>query len=311
VTRVLVIVGPTAVGKSALAIALAERMDAEIVSADSVQVYRRMDIGSAKPTLAQQARIPHHLIDVADPDDSFSAGRYAKRAADAIVSIVARGKRPIVVGGSGLYLRALLSGLVEGVESDPEIRARIADRIQREGLEAVRRHLADVDPKAAQRIHPTDAYRIMRALEVYELTGRSLSEIQARHGWGSDCFRPVWIGVTEERSLLYRRIEARCEEMVKQGLLEEVRKLVAQGYSLDLRSLRSLGYKQMGQVLRGERTLAEAIEEMQKATRRYAKRQLTWFRANPEIVWFSPTLEQGAIARRAMEALTSLGECER
>jgi tRNA dimethylallyltransferase len=307
VTRVLVIAGPTAVGKSALAIELAERLEAEIVSADSVQVYRGMDIGSAKPSPVQRARVPHHLIDVVDPDETFSAGRYLKMAAAAITSIAARGKRPLVVGGSGLYLRALLSGLVEGAESDPEVRARLAVQLQRAGLEAVRRRLAEVDPEAARRIHPTDAYRIMRALEVYELTGRPLSQVQAKHGWKGGRFDPFWIGVTEERALLYERIGVRCEEMVKQGLLEEVRHLVAMGYSLSLRPLRSLGYKQMGEVLRGERTLPEAIEEMKRATRRYAKRQLTWFRAIPAMTWFSPTLEREAIARRAADAFESPG----
>jgi tRNA dimethylallyltransferase len=307
VTRVLVIAGPTAVGKSALAIELAERLEAEIVSADSVQVYRGMDIGSAKPSPAERSRVPHHLIDVVDPDESFSAGRYLKLAAAAITSIAARGKRPLVVGGSGLYLRALLSGLVEGAESDSKVRARIADQLRRAGLEAVRRRLVEVDPEAACRIHPTDAYRIMRALEFYELTGRPLSEVQARHGWKGGRFDPIWIGVTEERALLYKRIEVRCEEMVKQGLLEEVRRLVAMGYSLNLRPLRSLGYKHMGEVLRGERTLPEAIEEMKRATRRYAKRQLTWFRAIPAVTWFSPTLERAAIARRAADAFESAG----
>ncbi len=305
--RVLAVVGPTAVGKTALALELAETLGAEIVSADSIQVYRGMDIGSAKPTPEERARVPHHGIDVADPDEPFNAGRYAGIAADAIDSIHARARVPIIVGGSGLYLRALLAGLAAGLESDPEARLRIAERVAREGAAAVRRRLEEVDPEAARRIQAGDVYRMARAIEVHEITGRPLSAHQAAHGWRGGRYDPVWIGLTEDRAALYARIEARCEEMIARGLLEEVRQLVARGYGLDLRPLRSLGYKQMGEVLRGERVIGDAAAEMMKATRRYAKRQLTWFRANPEIAWFSPSREREAIRRRALEAFAGKG----
>jgi tRNA dimethylallyltransferase len=308
VIRVLVIAGPTGVGKSAVALDLAERLDAEIVGADSVQVFRGMDIGSAKPTREEQTRVPHHLIDVADPDEMFSAGRYAGLAARAVQEIAARGKRVLIVGGSGLYIRALLGGIALGTESDPEVRRRIAERLAREGVEGIRQRLAAVDPGAASRIHRNDAYRLTRSLEVFELTGRPLSEIQSDHGWSSHRFKPIWIGLTEERACLYARIERRCENMIEQGLLEEVRRLRDAGYGPDLRPLRALGYRQMGEVLRGEKTLEVALADMKRATRRYAKRQLTWFRANADIAWHAPSQEPGAILECARQAFEPGGE---
>jgi tRNA dimethylallyltransferase len=305
--RVLVIAGPTGVGKSSVALDLAQRLGAEIVGADSVQVFRGMDIGSAKPTREERARVPHHLIDVAEPDASFSAGRYATLAAEAVEAIAARGRPVLIVGGGGLYIRALLGGIATGAESDPEIRRRIAERLAQEGVEGVQKRLAEADPEAAGRIHRNDAYRLARALEVFELTGRPLSEIQSDHGWRSRRYAPVWIGLTEERPSLYARIEQRCERMIAQGLLEEVRRLRDAGFSLDLRPMRALGYRQMGDVLRGEKTLEEALAHMKRATRRYAKRQLTWFRANGEIAWYAPSRERGAILDRARRALEREG----
>ncbi len=306
--QVLVIVGPTGVGKSAVALDLAERLDGEIIGADSVQVFRGMDIGSAKPTREERARVPHHLIDVADPDETFSAGRYAVLAAEAAEAIAGRGKRVLIVGGSGLYIRALLGGMAVGIESDPEVRRRIAERLAREGVEGIRTRLEAVDPGAANRIHPNDAYRLTRALEVFELTGRPLSEIQAHHGWSSRRFNPFWIGLTEERAGLYARIERRCERMIEEGLLEEVRRLWEAGYGPDLQPLRALGYRQMGEVLQGEKTLEAALADMKRATRRYAKRQLTWFRANAEIAWHAPSQERGAILECARQAFERGGD---
>jgi tRNA dimethylallyltransferase len=263
-----------------------------------------MDIGSAKATPGERARVPHHLIDVADPDEPFSAGRYAELAAEAIEGIRERGRVPVIAGGSGLYVRALLAGLASGVESDPEVRLRIAERLAREGVAAIRRRLEEVDPETAWRIHEGDVVRMTRALEVHEITGRPLSAHQAAHGWRGGRYDPVWIGLTEDRALLNSRIDARCDDMMVRGLLEEVRGLAARGYSLDLRPLRSLGYKQMGDVLRGNRMLGDAVADMKKATRRYAKRQLTWFRAQSDIPWFSPSSARDAIRRRALEAFT-------
>ncbi|MDP3936579.1 MAG: tRNA (adenosine(37)-N6)-dimethylallyltransferase MiaA [Deltaproteobacteria bacterium] len=291
----LVVAGPTGVGKTEISLELAEKFDAEIVSADSVQVYRGMDIGSAKPTREEQARVPHHVIDVAAPDEAFSAGRYAELAAVAIEDITGRGKRPLLVGGSGLYLRALLEGLVTGASADPEVRRLIGERLTKEGLAAVRARLEDVDPASAARIHANDAYRIARALEVFELTGEPLSELQERQRRLPPAYDARWLGLTEDRPVLYDRIEARCDRMIAAGFLEEVVRLREEGFGLDLRPLRSLGYRQMGDVVRGEQTLPEALDEMKKETRRYAKRQITWFRARPGISWLSPTRERRAI----------------
>ncbi len=295
----LVVAGPTGVGKTEIGLEIAESFEAEIVSADSVQVYRGMDIGSAKPTREEQARVPHHVIDVAEPDEAFSAGRYAELAAVAIADITGRGKRPLLVGGSGLYLRALLEGLVTGASADPEVRRRIGERLAREGLAVVRARLEEVDPASAARIHANDAYRMTRALEVFELTGEPLSELQEHQRRLPPVYDARWLGLTEERPVLYDRIEARCDRMIAAGFLEEIHRLREKGFGLDLRPLRSLGYRQMGDVARGEQTLLQALDEMKKETRRYAKRQLTWFGALPGISWLSPTKERRAILDRA------------
>lgn len=297
--RILIVAGPTGVGKTALALDIAEAVGAEIISADSVQIYRGMDIGSAKPTLEDRRRVRHHLIDVVSPDEPFSAGRYARLAAAAIDDIVSRGKKPVVVGGSGLYIRALLGGLVAGVEAAPEVRRPIAERLARRGIRDIRERLRKVDPVSAARIHANDAYRMTRALEVYELTGKPLSEMHAGHAWGSERFEARWIGLTEERPRLYAQIEARCEEMIRRGFIEEVAALEKAGYNLDSRPLRSLGYRQMGEVLRGHRTMEAALAEMKKETRRYAKRQLTWFRSEKKTDWFSPSAGTRVIIERA------------
>ncbi|MFQ5458065.1 MAG: tRNA (adenosine(37)-N6)-dimethylallyltransferase MiaA [Myxococcota bacterium] len=299
--RVLVVAGPTAVGKTAVALEIAELIGAEIVSADSVQVYRGMDIGSAKPTAEERRRVPHHLIDVAAPDEPFSAGRYAKLAGAAVGEIAARGRPVLVVGGSGLYIRALLGGLAPGVEAAPEVRRRIAERLARTGLAGVRRSLREVDPEAADRIHVNDAYRLTRALEVYELTGKPLSAIHAEHGWRTDRYDAHWIGLTEERARLYARIEARCDRMVSAGLLAEVAALERAGYTQALRPMRSLGYRQMSGVLAGSLTMAEALAQVKKETRRYARRQLTWFRARKEIEWFAPSARKAEVLERARQ----------
>lgn len=297
--RILILAGPTGVGKTALALDIAERVGAEIIGADSVQIYRGLDIGSAKPTLEDRRRVRHHLIDVVSPDEPFSAGRYARLATAAIEDIVSRGKKPIVVGGSGLYIRALLGGLVAGVEAAPAVRRPIAERLARNGIRDIRERLRKVDPVSAERIHANDTYRMTRALEVYELTGKPLSEMHAGHGWPSGRFDARWIGLTEERPRLYAQIEARCEEMIRQGFLEEVAALEKAGYNLDLRPLQSLGYRQMGEVLRGHRSMEAALAEMKKETRRYAKRQLTWFRSEKKTDWFCPSAGTRVIIERA------------
>jgi tRNA dimethylallyltransferase len=277
------IVGPTGTGKSELALALAERIGAEIVNADSRQVYRGLDIGSAKPTPAERARVPHHLYDVVDPDQPFDCARYRELAAAAIADIEARGTNVLLVGGTGLYIKVLRYGLFAGPRRDSELRARL------EGLEdarpgALHEQLSSVDPSGATRIHPHDRVRLIRALEVRELTGRPISDWQAEHGFRAAAIDCRVIGLGLDRGVLYERIDARCRRMVSEGLIDEVRSLFAR-YDPALGPLQSIGYREIGAHVRGLSTLDEAVGAMARATRRFAKRQVTWFRADATIVW--------------------------
>jgi tRNA dimethylallyltransferase len=294
----LVIVGPTASGKSGAALGLAERFGAEIVSADSVQVYRGLDIGSAKPTPEERRRVPHHLIDVVGPDEPFDAARFRALATLAVEDIWGRGRRAIVAGGTGLYVRALLGGLFPSPPSDPELRRRLRAEAAERGRAALWERLAQLDPEAAGRIHPRDLIRVVRALEVIQLTGRPLSELQAAHGFGEAVFRYRLVGLRLERAELYRRIEARLEAMLAAGWLEETRGLLAR-YGPEARALHSLGYRHLVAHLEGRLGLAEARDLTFRDTRRYAKRQLIWFRAEPEITWLAP--EGPELARVAQE----------
>jgi tRNA dimethylallyltransferase len=286
--KILVILGPTAVGKSALALELAAALDAEIVNADSQQVYRYMDIGTGKPSAAEREAVPHHLIDVVQPDQRFDAALFRRLAAAAIGDIHTRRKHAIVCGGTGLYLRALLHGLVEVPERNPAVRRSLEDELARQGLAALYERLAGIDPKITSTIHPHDRQRIMRALEVYRCTGKPLSSWHAEHGFREQPFDVLEIGVARERAELYALIDRRSERMIAAGLLDEVRGLIARGFGLELPSLQSVGYRQMGAVIRQELALDEAAEAMKQETRRLAKRQLTWFRRDDAIRWFHP-----------------------
>jgi len=283
--KVLVIVGPTASGKSELALRLAMELDGEIVNADSMQVYRGMDIGTAKPDPQQRLTVPHHLIDVAAPDHPFSAADYAESAALAVSDIASRGKRPIVVGGTGLYIRALLNGLVDSPSGAGEIRQKLQDEARQLGNAAMLERLRRVDPDAAARMHPNNLVRIIRALEVHELTGAPLSRHQQRHGFSDSRFEARRIGIQVERSVLYRRIEERVEHMLTAGLLDEVRGLLAAGCDRSLKSMRAIGYKEAAAFLYGECSHADMVDLIKRDTRRYAKRQLTWFRGESDIIW--------------------------
>ncbi|HID10689.1 MAG TPA: tRNA (adenosine(37)-N6)-dimethylallyltransferase MiaA [Candidatus Latescibacteria bacterium] len=294
--RVLAVVGPTAVGKTALGIALAEALGGEVVSADSRQVYRYMDIGTAKPTPEQRMRVPHHMIDVVLPDQYFSAGEYARLAAEAIQDVARRGKLPVVVGGSGLYISALFDGLFEEGARDPALRWALRERARMGGSEALHRELREVDPEAAARIHPHDLQRIVRALEVYRTTGRPLSSWQRER-------RPrlraqvTWVGLDMDRGELYRKIDARVEEMMDRGLIEEVRALLEMGYSPELPALRTVGYKEVFPYLEGRRDLEGTIAQIRRNTRSYARRQLTWFRRDPRIRWLDAGAGEEALIR--------------
>ncbi|QWV96611.1 tRNA (adenosine(37)-N6)-dimethylallyltransferase MiaA [Geomonas nitrogeniifigens] len=279
--KLLVVGGPTGSGKSDLALKLAEQIDAEIVNADSMQIYRGLDIGTAKPSPEELARVPHHLIDIVSPDQDFTASDFRREASAAIEDIDRRGKRAIVVGGTGLYLRALLEGLVDSPTGDPQLRRQFDDI---PGDELLRR-LADVDPETAARLHPNDRVRLVRALEVYTQTGRPISAFRAEHGFSGDHYRALKLAISVDRAELYRRIDARVERMLEKGLVEEVRKLLLQGYSRELKSMRSIGYKEVTACLAGEMTLDEAVTLIKRDSRRYAKRQMTWFGRENDIYW--------------------------
>lgn len=298
--KIVIIIGPTAVGKSAVALELATALGGEIVNADSQQVYRYMDIGTAKPSAAERQRVPHHIIDVVDPDEEFSAARFRALAAAAIEQIQQRRRTVIVCGGTGLYIKALTKGLFVGPARDERIRLRLSAEAERLGLAVLYERLERVDAAATSWIHPNDRQRILRALEVFELTGRPMSEWQKQHGFGESDFDCLTIGLNSDRKALYAAINQRCETMIAQGLVEEVTGLVQRGYGLDLKPLQSVGYRHAGLILTGAMNQAAALELMQQDTRHLAKRQLTWFRGVKEIRWFHP--EARAEIRAAAES---------
>ncbi len=275
--RLTVIAGPTASGKSALALALAQRLGAEILSADSQQVYRHFDIGTAKPTGEELAQVPHHLVSVVDPLEPFSAAEFQRRADAAIAEIHARGRPVLVVGGTGLYLRVLLHGVVEAPGALPALRAELEAVAQAHGRAEVHRRLAEVDPTSAARLSPNDLVRTVRALEIHAATGRPASEFREAHAFAKDRYPYRLLVLEPPRDVLYATIDARTEAMYARGLLEEVEGLLARGYA-DAAPMRSVGYVQARAVVEGRFTREQGIAETAQETRRYAKRQLTWFR---------------------------------
>ena len=301
--KLIFIVGPTGVGKTDVALSLASRLDAEIVSADSMQVYRYMDIGTAKPTPAQRRQRPHHLLDVVDPDADFNAALFRQHAMAAIDGIRARGRSVLVAGGTGLYVKALTRGLFAGPARDPGLRADLERTVAERGPEPLFERLRRVDPDAAERVHPHDRVRIVRALEVFEATGKPLSRWQREHGFGARPFDVLGVGLDRPRSELYERIDRRCRRMMETGLLEEVRGLLDRGYGPDLRSMQSVGYRQAAECFMDRLTQADALASMQQATRRLAKRQLTWFRADPTLHWLHPDRvdDAGELCSRFLE----------
>ncbi len=280
------IVGPTAAGKTDCALAVAEQLNAEIVSADSMQIYRGMDIGTAKPSAEQRARVPHHMIDIVNPDEPYNVAEYARDAHAAIAEILARGKLPLLVGGSGLYVRAVTCDMdLPVAPPNPKLRAELAELAQREGREAVHARLAAVDPASAQRIHPNDLKRVIRAIEVFHETGRPLSQQYRSKPPPSSRYDVLLFGLTCARSALYERIERRIDNMLARGLVDEVRGLLQRGYDPQLQSMQAIGYKEIAAYLLGEIPFAEAERLLRRNTRRFAKRQLTWFRADDRISW--------------------------
>lgn len=281
---VLLIVGPTAVGKTALSIEVAKRLGGEIISADSRQVYRYMDIGTAKPTRDELTAVPHHFIDHKTPDEYYSAGEYATEARACIRVLFERGVVPIVVGGSGLYLRALVDGLAGPGIADEEVKQALKAAVREKGLGVLFDELRAVDPVTAGRLHATDTQRILRALEVYRISGRPFSALVSQEEVAAD-FAPVFVGLTMARERLYRRIEERAASMIEQGLVEEARRLQDLGYGSDLNSLQTVGYKEAFDFLDGYLTRERMTVLIKQKTRNYAKRQITWFRKEKRIQW--------------------------
>jgi tRNA dimethylallyltransferase len=303
---VVLVAGPTGVGKTAFAVELARKLGSEIVNADSMQVYRHMDIGTAKPTPEERSAVAHHLLDVVDPDEPFDAGDYLERARPVIRTLHEAGKVPLVVGGTGLYLKVLTRGICAGAPGDPQVRSRLIEEEQTLGLPALHERLLEVDPALGARLHPNDRQRILRALEVFHHSGKPLSHWQQQHRFEDAPYRTVKIFLNREREELYARIDARVETMMAQGFLDEVRKLLALGYGPELKPMQSLGYRQLARHLRGELSLDEALAEIRRDTRRYAKRQLTWFRADPEFRWFAAGDREELAARIAREVIEAM-----
>lgn len=285
---IVVVCGPTGIGKTSTAVALAEMFSGEIISSDSMQIYRHMDIGTAKPTPQEKARVFHHLIDVADPDDSFDAAMFARQADLVIKKLGERDKLPIVAGGTGLYIRSLVNGLFRSRPLDRKVMDRLEDEIKTFGAEALHKRLSVCDAEAAQRIHPNDAFRVVRALEVFESTGKTISMHQNEHNFCDNPYHVLKIGLNMDRGALYARINKRVDMMISEGFLDEVKMLLEKGYSGDLKSMQSIGYRHMVDHLTGDVSWDDTVELLKRDTRRYAKRQLTWFRKEPDINWIEP-----------------------
>jgi tRNA dimethylallyltransferase len=301
---VIVISGPTASGKTAWSIDLAERLGGEIINADSLQVYRHLDVGTAKPTAEEQARIRHHLLDVANPDEDFDAARYLGLARPLIHDLASRGLVPLVVGGTGLYLRSLLRGLFAGPGKSPEIRARLHQEARDMGWEGLHARLTRVDPITAGRLHPRDRVRIERALEVFEATGRPISSFQKDHGLAEAPFETLFFCLSPPRETLWSRIETRTQAMFDAGLVDEVRRVLAMGYPPRVKPLQSIGYRQAVAVLAGKMSTDAAITETIHKTRQLAKRQMTWYKAQPDVAWVTPA-ETGPAAETAVRFMAN------
>jgi tRNA dimethylallyltransferase len=293
--KIVVICGPTGVGKTSFAIAMARRFGGQIVGADSMQIYRYMTIGTAKPTAEEKAAVPHHMVDVIDPRQPFDAALYAEQAHYIIQGLIEHGIHVFVVGGTGLYIKALIYGLFQSSISNTVIRQKLRIQMGREGAAAMHTRLAAKDPKAAERIHPNDAYRILRAMEVIEATGRTISAHHRTHGFSKPRFQTLSIGLELPREQLYARIDRRVDAMVAAGLLEETHMLIDRGYDPALKAMQSLGYRHMVDFIRGKLTWEETLRTLKRDHRRYAKRQLTWFNAVEGTHWLSPDQVQEGI----------------
>jgi tRNA dimethylallyltransferase len=283
-TKILILLGPTASGKTSLSLLLAPHLTAEIISADSRQIYKYLDIGTAKPTPDQRKRVTHHFVDMLEPDRDYNAGEFGKEGRSVIAQIVKRRHVPFVVGGSGLYIRSLIDGFFDGPGADAELRRHLADRMRLEGAEHLLEELGKIDPLSAARMLPTNTRRIMRALEVFQLTGMPISRLQKQKP--DFQFDPLFVGLAWNRSRLYERINRRVDEMLAAGLVDEVRSVAERGFSRHLNSLQTTGYLEVFDYFDGKLTDGELSAAIKQNTRRYAKRQMTWFRPDKRIRWF-------------------------
>ncbi len=294
---IIAIVGPTASGKTRLSVELAAHLGAEILSFDSMQIYRGMDIGTAKPTIEERQGIAHHMIDIADPREDYSVSRFVEEADRCLQDILSRGKTAVLVGGTGLYIDSLMRGLEFAPLPQSGVREELTRIAQEEGIEVLMERLRAVDPESAERIHPSNHKRVIRALEIYLESGKTMTQHNLESQEKPPKYAPLWIGLDYvNRDALYSRINRRVDLMVEQGLLEELQTLLAQGIAHNATSMQAIGYKELMGYIRGECTLQEAVELLKQASRRYAKRQRTWFRRNPEVNWLmledEPDFEQ-------------------
>ena len=301
---IICIAGPTASGKTALAVELAKELGGEVVSCDSMQVYRRMNIGTAKPTPEEMQGIPHHMLDVAEPWEDFSVSRYCELATPIVEDILSRGKTAIIAGGTGLYMDSLIQGNVFAPFPSTGVRERLEAQADAEGMEAMLAWLRSLDPDSAARLHLSDRKRILRALEVYLETGETITAHNRRTQALPPRFRPLWLGLDfADRGELYRRIDLRVEEMLRQGLLEEIRELLASGIPPKCTAMQAIGYKEFVEALQGSLPVEQAVEEVKKSSRHYAKRQLTWFRRNKALHWLTRGPDSPEILEAARQIL--------
>jgi tRNA dimethylallyltransferase len=286
--KVIIICGPTGIGKTAVGINLAEKFGGEIIGADSMQIYRHMDIGTAKPTLEERRRVVHHMVDIVDPDEDFDAVQFSERARSTIAALDTQGRLAFVVGGTGLYIKALLHGLFQSEPVDSKIRNRLKRQLDQDGSGSLYERLEHIDPATAKRLHPNDSYRIIRALETIESSGKSISKHHQDHGFQDDPFNTLKIGLRIDRKQLYARLERRVDLMIQAGLVEEVKKLLAMGYAAESKSMQSIGYRHMVEFIAERLPWEECVRTLKRDTRRFAKRQFTWFGADPQIKWYEP-----------------------
>jgi len=287
--KIIIICGPTGIGKTGVGINLAEKFGGEIIGADSMQIYRHMDIGTAKPTTEERRRVAHHMVDIVDPDEDFDAMQYSERARTTIAELNRQSRLSFVVGGTGLYIKAMLHGLFQSEPVDPKIRNRLKQELEQSGSHCLYERLEQIDPDTAGRLHPNDSYRIIRALETIESSAESISKHHQNHGFEEAPFNALKIGLRKDREKLYERIDQRVDMMIQAGLVEEVQKLLARGYSPELKSMQSIGYRHIVGFLGGSLAWDECLRTLKRDTRRFAKRQFTWFGADRAISWQTPT----------------------